>query len=282
MARSRPSSGPQPGQMRAGHGPGGGLSRSRSDDSRLEIIDLGASIRANTECIGECRDRRPAAGFTSASRPSICRLMNTTSHDFVTVDMRSLKGPLVARALALRVSVSALVRGAVARDLGLSVEGAASHLDASAGADSDAANVKLSIRMTPQEARQLIEGARAAGLSRGAYLAGLVAGVPVLSTGGGRAEHIAALVASSAELSTLSRNIHQLAALLRQANVEAARPYREMLDTLAVDVRRHLEFAARVLADLQPQRVPLDPRLITPSGDRRRFRWPNSPTSTEY
>ena len=100
---------------------------------------------------------------------------------------------------------------------------------------------------------QLAAGARAAGLSRGAYLAGLIANVPVLSAGGGRAEHIATLMASCAELSTLSRNIHRLTALLRQANVEPARPYREMLDTLAGDVRRHLELAAHVLADLQPQ-----------------------------
>ena len=70
----------------------------------------------------------------------------------------------------------------------------------------------------------------------------------------GRAEHIATLMASCAELSTLSRNVHRLTALLRQANVEPARPYREMLDTLAGDVRRHLELAAHVLADLQPQR----------------------------
>jgi hypothetical protein len=80
-----------------------------------------------------------------------------------------------------------------------------------------------------------------------------MANVPVLSAGGGRAEHIAALMASCAELSTLSRNVHRLTALLRQANVEPARPYREMLDTLAGDVRRHLDLAARALVDLQPQ-----------------------------
>jgi hypothetical protein len=44
-----------------------------------------------------------------------------------------------------------------------------------------------------------------------------------------------------------------LTALLRQAEGEPARPYRAMLDTLASDVRRHLELAARVLSDLQPQ-----------------------------
>ena len=176
--------------------------------------------------------------------------MNTTAHDFVTVDMRGLKAALVARAQAQRVSVSELVRSAVARDLGLSVEGEprVGEMSQRAGRTTD---VKLSIRMTAQEASQLAAGARAACLSRGAYLAGLVANVPVLSAGGGRTEHIAALRVSSDELATLSRNIHRLTALLRQANVEPARPYREMLETLAGDVRRHLELAARALADLR-------------------------------
>jgi predicted HicB family RNase H-like nuclease len=179
--------------------------------------------------------------------------MNATAHDFVTVDMRGLKAALVARAQAERVSVSVLVRGAVARDLGHAVPGESPQAEAQSAAPASEASVKLSIRMSSEEARQLAAGARSARLSRGAYLAGLIANVPVLSTGGGRAEHIATLMASSAELSTLSRNIHRLTALLRQANVESARPYREMLDTLGVDVRRHLELAARVLADLQPR-----------------------------
>jgi hypothetical protein len=179
--------------------------------------------------------------------------MNTTAHDFVTVDMRGLKAALVARAKAERVSLSVLVRGAVTRDLGLSVECEPQRADVPSWNASRAATVKLSIRMTTEEARQIAAGARVAGLSRGAYLAGLVANVPVLSSGGGRSEHIASLMASSAELSTLSRNIHRLTALLRQANVEPARPYREMLDTLAGDVRSHLELAARALADLQPR-----------------------------
>lgn len=179
--------------------------------------------------------------------------MNTTTHDFVTVDMRGLKVALLARARAERVSVSVLVRGAVARDLGLAANDEASRMDLHTAGPVSAATVKLSIRMSAEEARQLAAGARAAGLSRGAYLAGLIGNVPVLSAGGVRTEHIATLMASCAELSTLSRNIHRLTALLRQANVEPARPYRAMLDTLAGDVRRHLELAARLLAELQPQ-----------------------------
>jgi hypothetical protein len=190
--------------------------------------------------------------------------MNTTTHDFVTVDMRGLKAALVARAQAERVSVSLLVRGAVARDLGLGVESEPQRANMTGGGTSLAASVKLSIRMTAAEAQQVAAGARAAGLSRGAYLAGLIANVPVLSAGGSRAEHIATLMASSAELATLSRNIHRLTALLRQANVEPARPYREMLDTLAGDVRRHLELAARTLADLQPRGGKVDSSARSP------------------
>ena len=107
--------------------------------------------------------------------------------------------------------------------------------------------------LTLAEAAKLSAGARTAGLSRGAYLAGLIGGVAALSGGASRTEHLAALIASSAELSTLSRDIHQLTSLLRQGDVRAALEYRAMLDTLADDVRGHLMLAAGVLADLRPR-----------------------------
>ena len=51
------------------------------------------------------------------------------------------------------------------------------------GRPSSAASVKLSIRMTNEEALQLAAGARASGLSRGAYLAGLIAIVFAIGIG---------------------------------------------------------------------------------------------------
>jgi hypothetical protein len=180
--------------------------------------------------------------------------MNTNSHDFVTVDMRGLKAALMARAQADRVSVSVLVRAAAARDLGVADVAEPHRTVGPAGGASRAACVKLSIRMTPEEAKQLAAGARAAGLSRRAYLAGLVANIPVLSGGGSRVDYLAALIGSSAELSTLSRNIHHLTSLLREGNVRPALEYRAMLDTLAGDVRGHLKLASGVLADLRSRR----------------------------
>lgn len=196
--------------------------------------------------------------------------MNTPTHDFVTVEMRGLKAALVARAQAQRVSVSELVRSAVARDLGLSVvEGEPRSDGVPQGADC-AASVKLSIRMTAEEAAQLAAGARAAGLSRGAYLAGLVAHVPVLAGGASRVEHIAVLSESTAELATLGRNLHLLSTQLRRGEDESTRPQRLMLDTLARDVRQHLDLASSALADLQPRRpVTAEPRGHIRPGNRR-------------
>jgi hypothetical protein len=180
--------------------------------------------------------------------------MNTPTHEFVTVDMRGLKPALVARAQAERVSVSVVVRRAVERELG---SDAASRKPAFAGPLACLASptVKLSLRLTGAEARQLAAGARRAGLSRGAYLAGLLAGIASLADdSASRPDRLAALNASCAELSTLSRNLHHLTTLLRQGEVRAAMQYRETLDTLGADVREHLAVAASLLAELRPAR----------------------------
>jgi hypothetical protein len=174
--------------------------------------------------------------------------MNTPTHEFVTVDVRGLKAALVARAQAERVSVSVVVRRAVERELG---QGGA----ADKPVVLTRTTVKLSLRLTGAEAQQLAAGARRAGLSRGAYLAGLLSGIASLADdSASRPDRLAALNASCAELSTLSRNLHHLTTLLRQGEVRAAMQYRETLDTLGADVREHLVMAASLLADLRPAR----------------------------
>jgi hypothetical protein len=183
--------------------------------------------------------------------------MNAPTHAFVTADMRGLKAALVARAQAERVSVSVVVRRAVARELGAFDAPTEAEAETPTAAPARAI-VKLSIRLTSAEAEQLDAGARRAGLSRGAFLAGvLAANVPSLSgDASGRLDCLRALTASSAELSTLRRNIHHLTALLRQGEVRAAQEYRRMLDTLGDDVHAHLSLAASVLAEVRPARQP--------------------------
>ena len=184
--------------------------------------------------------------------------MAPSSRDRISVDLHGLKAALFERAQALGVSPSGLVRKTLAEALGRSdpadIDRSMPSLKSGSGD-----RVRLCLRMGRAQATATLDGARRAGLNPGDYVGGLVANVPVLSAGGSRAEQMAALVASCAELSTLSRNIHRLTALLRQANVEPARPYREMLDTLAGDVRGHLVLAARVLSDLRPRTRSTDP-----------------------
>ena len=178
------------------------------------------------------------------------------SRDRISVDLRGLKAPLFERARARGVSPSGLVRDALIEALG---QTESSGLRVAAGAPLPTeTRVRLSLRMSREEASDTLAAARQAGLAPGAYVAGLVAGVPALAGGASRDEHIAALIASSAELSTLSRDIHHLTSLLRQGNVRAAQEYRERLDTLAGDVRSHLSLASGVLADLRPRSQRVD------------------------
>lgn len=235
-----------------GDSPGG----ARFDDFRLEIIGLAASNRANTDCGGECRDRLHAADFRTLLRGLLRRSMNTAFHDFVTVDMRGSKTALVARARADRISVSSLVRSAVARELGRAIESdVATRVESSPGRiDGAAPNVKLSIRFHAAEAERLAAGAEAAGLSHGAYLAGLIDAVPVLATAADRPNLLAAVVASTAELATLNRSLRHLSALLGRGEGEPTQSCRVMLDKLASEMRHHLETASSALKQLQPCR----------------------------
>jgi hypothetical protein len=70
-----------------------------------------------------------------------------------------------------------------------------------------------------------------------------------------RSAGFAALSVSSTELALLSRDINHLTQLLRGGASEAARQYRERLDTLDADVRAHLDQAALTLAELSSSRV---------------------------
>ena len=179
--------------------------------------------------------------------------MAPSSRDRISVDLRGLKAAVYEQARARGVSPSGLVRDALVEVLGRSESSSLDRLTRAADVPIEG-RVRLSLRMSREEASAIFAAARNAGLSPGAFVAGLAANVPALTIGASRTDYLATLVASSAELSTLSRNIHHLTSLLRQGNVRPALEYRAMLDTLAGDVRGHLTIAAKVLADLQPQR----------------------------
>ena len=180
--------------------------------------------------------------------------MNHKLRERISIDLQGLKTPLIARAKATGMSPSEIVRKALEQALGTpavpTVEEGKQPLISRAGG-----RVRLCLRMDSEAALALRAAARRAGLSAGDCVTGLVAGAPVLTTAGGRSEHIAALATSNAQLSGLSRNIHALTRFLTLGNVPQALVYRDTLRTLDGDIRRHLNQAAALMADLRPHRA---------------------------
>ena len=177
----------------------------------------------------------------------------------ISVDLGSLRGKLFEQARARGVRLSDFVRSSLADSLGAEVPVKPVPVPVPvppAPAAPASGRARLNLRMSAADAAAVIRAAHAAGLSPGAYMAGLVNGVPILSGGAERAEHLAALTQSNAELASLSRNIRHLSSLLREGSVRAAQEYRGMLDTLADDVRRHVTLASAVLGELRPRGQP--------------------------
>jgi hypothetical protein len=177
---------------------------------------------------------------------------------FFTLDLRGLRPALAARAARLGVNESDVVRSALAAALATEAECATTETARLASSAGNPATpnpqVKLSTRMPRKAAARLDHNARAAGLSRGAYLARVIEAAPPVMAAADRKAGYAALSASAAELALLSRDLHHLTALLRAGDLHAAAPYRETLNTLDADVRLHLAKATSTLTDLSTQR----------------------------
>ena len=196
--------------------------------------------------------------------------MSATPREFFTVDLRGLRAALRSRAAEAGITESDVLRSALAVALG---DGRGDPLNSSATGDASASQpqVKLSVRIICPVAARLDREARAAGLSRGAYLTGLINGAPAVVAATDRRAGFAALSASAAELALLSRDIHHLTHLLRCGEFGPAQAYRERLETLDADVRQHLDRSAAAFAELAPpqaraRRIHLGPRR--PSGRR--------------
>jgi hypothetical protein len=181
--------------------------------------------------------------------------MPASSRQFFTVDLRGLRAALTARAASQGVTESDVLRSALAAALGSDAcraaveppgQNDASHIDGS---------IKLSVRLPRPAAHRLDHQALAAGLSRGAYLSRLIQGAPPVVASADRRAGFAALSASSTELAVLSRDINHLTQLLRRGALDAARQYRDRLDTLDADVRAHLDLAGLALAELSTTQV---------------------------
>jgi hypothetical protein len=179
--------------------------------------------------------------------------MAPSSRDRLSVDLHGLKAALFERARLAGTSPSGWVRATLADALG----GPAGSVDGTRPPrlpTRDASRVRLTLRMSHDDASAVLAAARLAGQAPGDFVANLLAMHPAPMPATERAETIGALIASCAELSTFSRNLSHLVSLLRQGAFRPAEEYRPMLATLGTDVREHLDYFTRAMAELQPRR----------------------------
>lgn len=178
--------------------------------------------------------------------------MKPSSREKITVELHGHKSALIAHAQTRGLSLSTWARLMLVQALGSpedpSVQGRAPIFEGCLGD-----RVELRLYMSRAQAVATRAAANRAGQALGAFVADLVASVPVAMEGGHRAELLGLLTASCAELSTFSRNLNHLCSLLDQGAYRAAEEYRPMLNTLGSDVRADLELLARALADLRPR-----------------------------
>jgi hypothetical protein len=179
--------------------------------------------------------------------------MAPSSRDRLSVDLHGLKAALFERARLAGTSPSGWVRATLAEALG----GPAGPVDGARPPRLEArgaGRVRLTLRMSCDDASAVLAAARLAGQAPGDFVANLLTMQPAPMPASDRAETVGALIASCAELSTLSRSLNHLVSLLRQGAFRPAEEYRPMLATLGTDVREHLDHFARALAELQPRR----------------------------
>ncbi len=180
--------------------------------------------------------------------------MSATPREFFTVDLRGLRGALSRRATETGLTESDVLRSALS--VALNDDQRDTQNSPAIGASrASQPQIKLSVRIPGSVAERLDRKARAAGLSRGAYLTGLIDGAPAVVAATDRRAGFIALSTSAAELALLSRDINHLTHLLRRGEVRAAQAYRARLDSLDAEVRQHLDRSAAALAELAPRQA---------------------------
>lgn len=195
--------------------------------------------------------------------------MEPSSRDRISVDLHGLKAPLMERAQAVGLSPSHLVRQVLSDALGRPALQNAEACRTPVQTD-PATRTRLCMRMRSEDAAATLQAAQWTGMATGDYVAALVAGVPAVLDGRGHAQTLQALTASTDELAHFGHRLYQLNALLRRGEVEPIHSYVGMLETLARDVRRHLDHVSCALADLQPRRPSASPPVRrTHAGTRR-------------
>lgn len=167
----------------------------------------------------------------------------------ITIDLRGLAPALKAHAKTRHLTVSDAARLAVAAAL----DATSFDSQLEPAGEPDAASdqpVKLTIRLRRGVAARLTTRARDCGLSHGTYLTTLIDGTPAPPLAA-----VTALNASTDQLAVISADLNEVIRLFREQPMPSEEELDQLTQRVVVGVRRHLDLASRVVADLRPART---------------------------
>jgi len=176
-----------------------------------------------------------------------------SSRDRVTIELRGMRDRLQALAAARRMTTAALMRKAVVALLDDEPAGADIACD-STPTTSRGRVIKVTLRLSFKHAAALATRARAADVSQGAYVAGLIDGTPPNPLPPDHANAVAALVGSTNQLGAMGADLNAFMRLLVRGSSTEMERYRAGILSLADDVRSHLALAALLVAELRSAR----------------------------
>lgn len=112
----------------------------------------------------------------------------------------------------------------------------------------DVRTVKLSVRLSVTDSEALALQAKVLGVSQAHVVALLIRGAELPMPRAIRSADRAALRASTDELAALSADLREFMRLMREGRSDAAERYRQRIQTVDADIRRHLDHAGGFLA----------------------------------
>lgn len=181
--------------------------------------------------------------------------MGKPRRDRVTFDLRGLREPLQTRALVNQMTPAALVRQAVL-----------AYLAPKSGDQKpdpkplkyvrEEQVVKVTLRLPAGHVALMNYKARFADVSKSIYVAALIEGAPPPRN---HTQTVAALQASTHRLAVISTDLSAYLRILHMVKPGASQElerFRAGIKTLNEDIRRHLDTAAELVAELRATRRP--------------------------
>ena len=170
--------------------------------------------------------------------------MALPSRDRVTIDLCGIGDAARLAARARGGTLSVLARQALIAALPAD----APPLALTSAPRADVRTVKLSVRLSVTDSEALALQAKVLGISQARMVALLVRGAELPMPRAIRSADRAALRASTDELAALSADLRVFMRLMREGRSDAAERYRQRIQTVDADIRRHLDRAGEFLA----------------------------------